>query len=534
MFGTLLKKQMTEIFRGYFYDAKKNKKRSALSTVLFILLYIFIMVGILGGIFTYLSVNLCKPFVQVNMDWMYFLIMSMIAIALGAFGSVFNTYSGLYMSKDNDLLLALPIPVRSILAARLTSVYLLGLMYSAVVIVPAVIVYWVSKPVTLPSIVGSILLVILISLIVLILSCALGWCVAKISLKLKNKSFITVVVSLLFFAAYYFVYFKATDIIQDLLLNVSVYGEKVKNSVYPIYMFGKIGEGNVTAILIFTTVIFGITAFTFWILSRSFIKIVTSSGKTTRVAYKEKKGKMRSSATALLGKEFRRFIASPNYMLNCGLGSLFLIIVGVVLLIKGSMLTNLVNEILGAEQAEGMMIVMGAIVICIVAAMNDMVVPSVSLEGKNIWIVQSLPIDAWEVLRAKMLVQILVTGIPVIFCDICMGVVLKCGVIEMMLGMSVPILFTVFMTLFGMFLGIKMPNLTWTSELAPIKQSISVMIALFGGWAFPIILGVLYAGAGWKIGAIGYLAIVVAALVCFSAVLYFWLKKRGTKIFAWL
>ena len=25
MFGILLKKQMTEIFRGYFYDAKKNK-----------------------------------------------------------------------------------------------------------------------------------------------------------------------------------------------------------------------------------------------------------------------------------------------------------------------------------------------------------------------------------------------------------------------------------------------------------------------------------------------------------------------------
>lgn len=52
MFGTLLKKQMTEIFRGYFYDAKKNKKRSTMSTVMFILLYLVIMVGILGGMFT--------------------------------------------------------------------------------------------------------------------------------------------------------------------------------------------------------------------------------------------------------------------------------------------------------------------------------------------------------------------------------------------------------------------------------------------------------------------------------------------------
>ena len=60
MFGTLLKKQMTEIFRGYFYDAKKNKKRSTTSTVMFILLYLVVMVGILGGMFyIYLSYINC-------------------------------------------------------------------------------------------------------------------------------------------------------------------------------------------------------------------------------------------------------------------------------------------------------------------------------------------------------------------------------------------------------------------------------------------------------------------------------------------
>ena len=55
---------------------------------------------------------------------------------LGAFGSVFNTYSGLYLAKDNDLLLSLPIPVRALMASRLLGVYLMGLMYSAVVILP--------------------------------------------------------------------------------------------------------------------------------------------------------------------------------------------------------------------------------------------------------------------------------------------------------------------------------------------------------------------------------------------------------------
>ena len=138
------------------------------------------------------------------MDWLYFVIMGMLAIFLGAFGSVFNTYSGLYLAKDNDLLLSMPIPVRIIMASRLLSVYLLGLMYSGIVILPVIIVYWCTVPLTAGILLGGVLLLLVISLFVLALSCVLGWVVAKISLKLKNKSFITVVVSLVFFGAVLF------------------------------------------------------------------------------------------------------------------------------------------------------------------------------------------------------------------------------------------------------------------------------------------------------------------------------------------
>lgn len=204
MLKTLLKKQFMEIFRSYFYDAKKNKRRSPVSTALFIVMFVLIMVAVLGGIFAVLSFAICGALVSAGMGWLYFTLMGLIAVFLGAFGSVFNTYSSLYLSKDNDMLLSMPIPVRYIMVSRLLSVYLMGLMYSAVVIVPAVIVYWIMACASPSAIIGSILLVILISVVVLVLSCLLGWVVAKISLKLKNKSFITVVISLLFIGLYYF------------------------------------------------------------------------------------------------------------------------------------------------------------------------------------------------------------------------------------------------------------------------------------------------------------------------------------------
>ena len=40
----------------------------------------------------------------------YVAVMSLIALMLGVFGSVFNTSAALYLPKDNDLLLSMPIP----------------------------------------------------------------------------------------------------------------------------------------------------------------------------------------------------------------------------------------------------------------------------------------------------------------------------------------------------------------------------------------------------------------------------------------
>ena len=78
MLKTLLKKQMLELNRSFFYDQKKNRSRSKVSSILFIALYALLMVGIVGGMFAYLSFNLCTPLVAAGMGWLYFVIFSLI------------------------------------------------------------------------------------------------------------------------------------------------------------------------------------------------------------------------------------------------------------------------------------------------------------------------------------------------------------------------------------------------------------------------------------------------------------------------
>ena len=230
MLKLLVKKQFAEIFKSYFYNAKKNKMRSKWGIVGWFIFFFVIMVGVLGGIFTFLSLSFCGELVQAGMGWLYFLLMGIIAIVLGAFGSVFNTYSGLYLARDNDQLLSLPIPVQTIITARLLNVYLMGAMYSATVLLPALIVYWIIAGITAARVICGLLLFLIVTVIVLLLSCLLGWVVARISLRLKNKSFVTVLISLLFIGGYYFFYFKAADLVRDLIANAVVYGTKIKGA----------------------------------------------------------------------------------------------------------------------------------------------------------------------------------------------------------------------------------------------------------------------------------------------------------------
>ena len=234
MLSALLKKQLQEIFRSYFYNAKQGKARSCASTVGYFAFFAVLMVGVLGGMFTYLAHSLCAPFAAAGMEWLYFTIMAMVAIVLGAFGSVFNTYSSLYLAKDNDLLLSMPIPVRTILLSRLLSVYLMGLLYSGVVLLPAMIVYWVTVSAAPAALAGGLLLFALVTIFVLTLSCALGWVVAKISLKLKHRSITVVLTSLLFLGAYYFVYFKAQSFLSELVTNAAYYGAQIRGKAYPL------------------------------------------------------------------------------------------------------------------------------------------------------------------------------------------------------------------------------------------------------------------------------------------------------------
>ena len=65
MFRLLLKKQLYEVFRSYFYDSRKNKARSKGSVIFMFVVFAMLML-FMAGTFLMMSFALCAPLCEIG------------------------------------------------------------------------------------------------------------------------------------------------------------------------------------------------------------------------------------------------------------------------------------------------------------------------------------------------------------------------------------------------------------------------------------------------------------------------------------
>lgn len=527
MLKQLVEKQLMEIFRQYFYDAKKNCARPKGIVALYFVLFFGLVFGILGGIGYFVARFLGGELHKIQMEWLFFLLISGFSIVIGVFGSVFNTYAGLYLSKDNELLLAMPIPFRDIVLSRVLGVYAMGTMYSAAILIPALLYYWIRVEFSAATFVCGLFLLVIVSLIVWLLSCLLGFVVAKISQKLKNRSIVTVLVSLAGIGLYYYLYFNAANLLKSLLENAWEYEKRIKESAYPLYLFGTVGCGNVAAALGFFAGIAVAVLLVWYLLLKTFLSIATSTAVVKKAKYVEKDMRQDSPFGTLVRKELGKFVSNPSYMLNCGLGALFMLLMAGMLLFRGKFILQLLTSVFGKGSDSVVVVAMFMITI----SMTNIVTPSVSLEGKNIWILQSFPVSAKTVLRAKMAAHLLVAGIATAISLVCALIPLEKSPAESLTVIVLVVSFLVFSAAFDSVCGICLPNLTWVNEITPIKKGLAMFISMFGGWIFPVVFVAVYFEKMHSVGIIAYLCGSTVFFAGAAIAMIAWLDRKGAKRF---
>lgn len=530
MLKVLLKKQLLELNRGFLQNKKTGELRSKKSTIVMVLSFL-VLFGMISFAFVGIGSLLIDSFHLVDMDWMYFFMMFSMAIMLGAFGSVFNTYASLYKAGDNDLLFSMPISAYTIILARLLSVYLLGLLYSLIAAIPTLIVYWVKVGATFLTALGQVLCVGIISLFVLAISVALGYIVAVVSSKIHSKTFVSVLCTLLFLFVYYFAYFKMNELIRTVAENAEHYGEKFRSSTFFLYHLAYGAQGDIKSVLIALAITLALLFIIILVLRRSFFKIATKTEKS-----KHKKGrttiKTSSLKSALLKKELKRFATSTNYMMNCGLGLIIMPVLAVFALIKA----DAMNELLGGMPADlgifaNVFPLIPACSICAICSLNAISAPSVSLEGKSIWVLQSLPVEEKLIIEAKVNAHVLLNSIPAVISTALLGIAFRLDVVGIVLSCCVVWMFIWFDAGFGLVENLKHCNLVWTSEVVPVKQGLSVFLSLLVGFAVTMIMLGASIFVCEYVSMYVYMVILVAVLMIFNLAEQRWLNNKGSKIF---
>ncbi len=533
MTGILLKKQLTEIFRNYFYNEKKGVARDRKGTIAGITGYLVLLFAIFGLVFGMLANSICAPCVYAGQDWLYFSIFSTIAILLGLFGSVFSTYAEMYLAKDNDLLLSLPIPVSKILIARLTSVYLMGLLYAGTAMLPGFVVYAITAPFSIVTLFGCIWLLFLVSVVVLVLSCALGWLVALLSTKLKQKGVIVALLGVGGFLLYYYLYGKASMLINQVVANIADTGiDEMPRAAMIFYEIGSVATGNLVAVLIVTGIVAALFLLLWFVMKRSFISIVTTKASVKHEVYREKAVRQLNPTDAIAAKERRRFLSSPTYMLNCGLGILLLPAFGLYYAFRGQNMQEGIETALHIGP-DGVAVVLGAIV-CLIGSMIYISTPSVSLDGKTVWILHSLPLTPWDVLRGKFRNHFWFVMIPELICLVFLYIFTPISSFNTVLVTAMCVLHAAFMGYCGLCIGLKHANMNWSTETAPIKQNISILIIMLIGFASGAAIALGFILALFLVGDLNptvYLCIVCVVEALLMYLMMNWLKTKGSQIF---
>ena len=526
MFKVLLKKQFLELNKFYYQNTKTGQRRSKKSAVTQVILFAFIMLIVAASFFA-VSMGLVSAFHPVGLDWLYFFIMGLLSILLGAFGSVFNTYASLYKPSDNDLLFSLPIKTDTIIAARFVSVYLMGLMYEALVIVPALVVYWIKADADIIGFIIQFAMIFVIGLLVLAISVALGYVVALLSSKIKSKAFISVISSVLILVLYYFIYFKAQNMISAVAENSAYYAGKIKDSTFFFYHLGNGMAGDIKSLLISCSLILLLCVIVCAVLRKSFFKLSTENAHT-----KSKKRNYKYSASnsnrAFVYKELKGFSSSSVYMMNMGLGLVFMIAAGVLLLVKSQYVNDFFNDESMSTLANIVPFIAG-LTVTMLCGMSCITSPSISLEGQNFWLLKTLPVSPQTVFNGKINANTLLCTPPAVISVILISVALKYSFAITVLSLLFVFVYIRFLGRFGLITNLKHYNFEWTNEAVPIKQGISVFFSMLMSFA----LTILFAGLSMAVSvdAVIYYLISLAVIVLLDFVCMKWLNTKGVKIF---
>ncbi|HIV87838.1 MAG TPA: hypothetical protein H9896_07005 [Candidatus Pygmaiobacter gallistercoris] len=516
-------------FRGLLLSANpssKAKKKAASGIGVLILMSALMLY--LGGFYSFMFGSLLAPIGRLDL---LVLIMGVMAVALCFFFGIMGSAGFVFGGKDNDLLLALPVPVTTVLLSKVLALYLENLIFTLFLLLPATaacLYYGGFGAIFLPFLpFGLLLLPLLPSALCLVV----GFVFSLIQSRVRHRALVNNLLYIIFLAAIMYLSMRMsfTTSSGDTAGALAI-GPALRWALPAVWLSRALCARSLTALLAFIAGCVLPFAVIILLFSRFYKKILTRlSAVHLRQDYKLAEVKTAGPLAALYGKEIRRIFGTPVYLMNSGIGSLMLLGGGIYAFFKGDAAALLFGTLPGGSDIlTGLL----ALVVGFCVLLCSTTSASISLEGSRLWILLEAPVPVHTIFAAKLLAG-LTLSLPPVLIGIPLGAI-GCGQDPLavftltLLGIAAGC----FAVLEGLVLNLLWPKLDAVNDTVIVKNSMSVMVQVFGSF------GLLAAGAGLfvllsgKVGAVGVLLLLAGLLALFCLLFAVLLRGWGRRAFS--
>ncbi len=505
-------------------DPKRNKGKAILMIALLVYaLGAFLMM--FGWMFFDLAETL-NQFGMINVLLIYaFIYATMLSIMFVLFRS--NGY--IFNYKDYELLEPLPIKNRTVLMAKTTVMLIFILLGVYAFMVPIMFSFYYHGGFNVWSFLIFLIATLSVPIIPTVLFSFVSLLIARLTSKFRKTNILNIVFLFIVFLGimYLSVSFSSfTD--ANPLLNQQEFMNEV-GSVYPPikWYVAAVNDLDVLNLLI----LLGANAAIFAGFVFGIQKLVLSTNqramtKVTRKTNKKVVAKKTPIMFSIANKESKKFFNTPIYALNIGFGPIILIVLGVASLFYADEIMAYLGEEMNLGVGfEAMILILFGFSLSMIYS----TAVSLSLEGKNFWIIKSLPIEPKKVMYGKMLFNLILSIPAAVLALILFSFSLEFsfGLLMMMLLFIVSM--SLMVTVFGSIINLYFPKFSFRNPAEVVKQSAGALFALFGSWILLVLNGVIFYFVTKSMSTeIALLLMSLFCLTLFALMLIFVDKKSET------
>ena len=456
-------------------------------------------------------------------------------------------FSSMYLDKNLENYLYLPINRRDFIVAKLLLIYYNVGLISLLIVSPFVIFYLYFSNISFIILITLIIYLITMPIVTIALSAILVGTVIYFVNKLKNKKLAMGIVyglsTLLMIFAYLFFVLKMTTVPED--DYVALYNALLSSieTISIVFTYPNLANDiilNSNYVSIFKMIIIVIVGLLFiFYFKKIYFKSSIGFNENTSSKRKKARNKLIKNYSLIRWffiKEAKEIFKTGVYFFNTVFSNIFIVVLFLVMMAYNGFfgqqdLSSIYSFI---EMIDLEIVILITIIVSTVFSFFNVGAATIfSREAKSLDILNSLPISKSKAIYGKLLFHGLIELLTLLFFFLPIMIYLNVSIINIL--MVIPVLaLVVFTTLFiPAIIDLNFPNLDWESETAVVKTSRSIIISMIVNVILiASIIGFAYLmffklNVNYKIIAYIFLILYIA----FLFILFKWYNKSIEKAF---